>query len=299
MANTLVTLYTEIGDRLNLDATVAANKTRIIRWANIIQNDILSRYPFEWSLGRTVIQTTADKTAGTVAVTNGSTSITGTSTAFASTDKRSFIQINGTGNAWYEVTNVSSQVLTIAVPFLSANNAAANYTLRQFYYDLPSTCFRVHDARISSTTIKLNPSGIWTIDQSQPDINTTGTATNYFTFRTDPDLSASAAKQIQIGFYPTMITADNIEVRYVATPVDLSADTDIPLLPIPFTEVILDGMEWLGSKFLNDPEEDNLKSAYEFGIQRMIAMSNTQGDPIPVMPIFDPTTTKKLIPSSQ
>src|SRR3990167_912556 len=103
MATTFSTLYTELADRLNLDSTVSANATRLKRWLNFVQNDIASRYPFEWLFARTFIQTVADKTAGTVAVSNGGTSVVGTSTAFAAGDKRSFIQLEGDTN-WYEVT---------------------------------------------------------------------------------------------------------------------------------------------------------------------------------------------------
>lgn len=294
MATTFLTLYTELGDRLNLDPTVSANATRIKRWINLTCNDITGRYPFEWLYSRAYVQTVVDKTAGTVAVSNGGTSVVGTSTAFAAADKRSFIQFQNDTN-WYEVTVVAGQTLTITPAFAGTTLTTGTYTLRRVYYDLPADLFQVFDVRQSSTPVKLTNLGIYTLDLYQPDISTVSQPAAYYLFRDDPEVAATAAKQRQIAFFPVADAVYNIEVRYLLELTDLSADGDIPLIPVPYFEVILSGAEWLGNKFLNSPDQDNLKSSYEFALGKMIERENQNGDYTPVLSSGDSQGTSRFL----
>lgn len=296
MATTFLTLQQELADRLNLDQTVAANATRLKRWLNLINNDIASRYPFEWLFSRTYIQTIADKTDGTVAIANGGTTATGTSTSFASTDKRSFIQFQNDTN-WYEVTAYSSSTsITITPAFAGTTLTSGTYTLRKVYYDLPADVFQVFDARQSTTPAKLTKLGIWTLDTFQPDINTVSAPAAYYLFRLDPDTAATSAKQTQIAFFPVADTIYNIEIRYMMDQTDLSADGDIPLMPAPYYETLLSGAEWLGNKFLNTPDEGAKKQAYEFAINQMIEQENSNGDWLPVLGSGDVEGVSRFLP---
>lgn len=292
---TFLVLQQELADRLNLDQTVTANATRLKRWLNLTQQDIASRYPFEWLYSRCFVQTQADKTAGTIAVSNGGTSVVGTSTAFAAGDKRSFIQMEGDTN-WYEVTVVSSQTLTITPAFAGTTLTTGTYTLRKVYYSLPSDVFSIFDARQSNTPLKLTNLGIFTLDTYQPDINSVQMPTAYYTFRNDPDTGATAATQRQVGFFPVADSVYNIEFRYFMEIADLSADGDISKLPAPQHNLIVDGAEWLGAKFMNDPAQEELKKAYEFGIQTMIDGESAHGDWMPVLGSTDTQRTSRFLP---
>lgn len=76
------------------------------------------------------------KTAGTVAFTRGTTTITGTSTAFASTDiGRQFKA--GTGSPVYTITNVVGQVLTLDRAIGVATATAAAYWIIDAYVTPP------------------------------------------------------------------------------------------------------------------------------------------------------------------
>lgn len=296
MATSFLTLQTEVADRLNLDISVTANATRVKRWINLIINDIASRYPFEFLFSRTFIQTVADKTAGTVSVSAAGTTVTGVGTAFASTDKRSFIQFANDTN-WYEVSAYGSATsLTITPALAGSAISGGTYTLRKVYYNLPTDLFQVFDVRQSNTPLKLTQLGIFTLDSYQPDINIVSAPTAYYLFRDDPDTAVTGAKQRQIGFFPVADSVYNMEVRYFLEQVDLSGSTDIPLIPVPYYEVILSGAEWLGSKFINDPKEENHKKAYEFGIQKMIDMENALGDWLPVVASSDTDQTSRFLP---
>lgn len=298
MATTFLVLQQELADRLNLDQTVSANGTRLKRWLNLTQNDIASRYPFEWLFSRTSIQTIVDKTAGTVAIANGGTTVTGSGTAFAATDKRSFIQFQNDTN-WYEVVTYSSSTsiaINSSTPFVGTTLTAGTYTLRTVYYDLPTDLFQVFDVRQTNTPLKLTNLGIFTFDTFQPDMQTVSQPAAYYLFRDDPDIAATAAKQRQIAFFPSPDAQYNIEVRYFLEQADLSADGDIPLIPPPYLEVLLSGAEWLGNKFLNSSNQDSLKQSYEYGIGRMIEQENAHGDYLPVLGTGDPEGTSRFLP---
>ena len=292
---TFLVLQQELADRLNLDQTVSANATRLKRWLNLIQQDISSRYPFTFMYARTTIQTVVDRTAGTIAVSNGGTSVVGTGTAFVAGDKRAFIQMEGDTN-WYEVTVVSSQTLTIAVAFAGTTLTTGTYTLRTVYYSLPSDVFQIFDARQTYTPMKLNKMGIFTLDSYQPDIQTVGAPTAYYQFRYSPDTAATAATIYQVSFFPSPDAIYNIEFRYLTELADLSADTDIAKLPVPYQQLMVDGAEWLGSKFMNDKNEPNLKKAYEYNLQVLIDKENASGDYMPVLASTDTQLTSRFLP---
>lgn len=293
---TFLVLQQELADRLNIDQTVAANATRLKRWLNFAAQDIASRYPFDWLYSRTFIQTQADKTAGTIALANGATAVTGTGTAFVAGDKRSFIQFEGDTN-WYEVTVVGSGTdITITPAFAGTTLTAGTYTLRKVYYDLPTDLFTVYDARQSNTPTKLTNLGIWTIDAFQPQINTVGAPVGYYLFRNSPDVAATAAKQRQVAFFPAPDSIYNIEFRHFIAQTDLSADGDIPFMPVPYHTLLVDGAEWLGAKFLNDSAEDDLKKAYEFGIAQLIDKENAHGDWMPVLGSTDTQNVSRFLP---
>lgn len=66
---------------------------------------------------------------GTVSVTNGSTTVTGTGTAF-STNSRVGDGFTGPDGNWYEITNIASEtVLAIYPPYAGSTTSAATYTI--------------------------------------------------------------------------------------------------------------------------------------------------------------------------
>ncbi len=288
-SNTVQAIYNEIGDRLNLDNTIAANSARTLRWANIIQQDIASRYNWPWLITNGFVQTVADYTTGTITGTAGSAALTGAGTAWTSSNPNMtncYIQPANDTN-WYEVqTVVSGTSITLANPLTQAVTGGT-YTLRTTYYDLPANCYQVYDVRQTNTPQKLTNLGIYALDSYQPDINTTSNPTGYFLFGEDPLIAVSAAKQTLIGFFPCPDAKYNIQFRYYLNQADLVNTTDIPFLPLSYFGVLLDGIEWLGNKFLNDPSESQLKQAYEYSIEKMIEAENRNGDYMPVLQSSD------------
>jgi hypothetical protein len=229
-----------------------------------------------------MIQTVKDQTAGTITTVAGNAGFTGSGTAFTTANAAGcYIQVANDTN-WYEVQSVAGQVLTCTEPAVTSASGLA-YTLRTTYYDLPSNCWKVFDVRQTNTPAKLTPLGIYALDTYQPDINTTSNPTGYFLFGIDPKIASGTAKQEQIAFFPTPDNLYNIQFRYFLIQSDLAVTGDIPLIPAVYQNVVYDGVEWLGNKFLNDPNEGALKTAYEFGIANMISSESAFGDYFPVL----------------
>lgn len=278
-----LTLQQELGDRLQLDQTVGANATKLKRWLNLAQDSISSRYDWTFLEERDLFQTEADKTAGTVSVTNAGTTVTGTSTAFASGDVGKFIQFEG-NNDWYEViTYTSATSLEIKPSFGQDTDTSMTYTLRQVYYSLDTDVNRILSVRQYNTPIKLTQIAASELDRAQPNITATGAPTAYALFRLDPTIAAQYGTQRQLQFYPSPNDEYNIEVRYIKLLSELSSDSDISQIPQQFHDVLIDLAEYYGSKFLNDPKQVQLLVQAEAGIKRMREEDQSHGDYFPVL----------------
>lgn len=284
--NTFLALITETGDRLNLDATQAVYKTKISRWINMAQQIVAGRFPFTWQLGREIVQTVVDKTAGTVTFTTGSTSATGIGTSFTASDKYKFINPTSSVN-WFQITNISGQTLTLDVAYNETTVTGA-YTVRQRYYSLTSDVERVFDITQTDTNEKLTQMGIWTTDTYQPDQFEVSVPTSYYLFGLDPSVAVSAMPIRQISFFPFPDAVYNMEVKYLKYISDLSGDTDIPVIPQTYFQVILAYAEWLGTKYLNGNEGDKLNQA-EMLMGKMIEQETSHDDYFPALSSTDDT----------
>jgi hypothetical protein len=80
----------------------------------------------------------APLTSGTVAVTNGSTTVTGTNTAFSASQVGWFFRV---AQVWYAVVavNATTQTLTLNTAYSEQSNSAATYQLVQRYIPIPQS----------------------------------------------------------------------------------------------------------------------------------------------------------------
>lgn len=296
MSQTFLTLKQELQDRLSLDQTVTANDTKLSRWFNLIQQDFASRTDWHWLENREIIQTNLQKTAGTVSINNGSTSVTGVGTAFAATDVNSYIQFQNSTN-WYVISAFSSATsITLEEPYTETTISGGTYKVNQVYYDFSTSVDRVLDIRQSSSPYKLTNMGYRTLDIYEPDMQTMGPPTAYYLFRQDPSVAVNAAIKIQAAFFPIADANYNMECRTIKVISDLSNATDVPIIPQKWLPVLLDGAEWLGCKSLNDPKEGQQKQIYEAGVQRALSEELAFNDYHPVMQPSDSLRRTTWIP---
>src|SRR3990167_594693 len=101
MALSFANLLTETEDHLGLDSN---SDTRVTRWLNYVQEDILARRPWPFMRARETIVTIADYATGTAAVSVAGTTVTGTNTVWTTAhgDGTYYIQFDGADD-WYRV----------------------------------------------------------------------------------------------------------------------------------------------------------------------------------------------------
>lgn len=271
MPLTLATIRTDVSSILRLDMNDADLKTLVDRAINDAIQDIHSRYDWYWTLDREVVQTVADKTAGTVAVNSGATAVTGTTTAFASADVGKFIQFS-TSNNWYKITAAASATsLTLEANYVASSNlSGGTYTIRQFYYNVSASVDKILNVRQTIGPDALTPMTYRAFDIARPHPTSTGTPTVYFLYGVD------SSNRLRFSVYPYPDSIMNLDIRYKGTATELSADGDAPAIPAKWRQVVIAGALYHRMRTVN-PSESVLesiriqKAAYEDGIAHMIA----------------------------
>jgi hypothetical protein len=268
-------LLTEAEEQLGLDST---SDTRVTRWLNIAQNDICSRWPWSFMLGRETIVTVVDKSAGTVSVSAASTAVTGVSTAFASTDIGSFIKFEGE-NDWYNITAVTPTTsLTIGTAYAqTAALSAGTYVIRKFFYSLSSSADRIIDIRNWNTPVKLVQIDSRTLDTVVPLMPATGNTYAYVAYGVD------SSGNIQITPYPFPSDARLFEIRTTTRPTDGSVS-----IPNKYAQTIAWGATAIGFAYLRKFElAASWNAKYEGTITQMKKNDRRSEDYQPILQSID------------
>lgn len=217
MANlTFANLETECYDHLGLDSTT--DQTRVDRWLNYCQQDICSRWPWSFMVGRESIVTIPDYVTGTVSVNTGSQSVTGAGTTFTAimgTSAQYYIQFAG-ANDWYLITaRASNTGITIEQPYQPTTNAVSvAFIVRKRWYSLSSACDRILDIVNWDTPVKLVEVDPRTVDDFYANPQSTNSSYAYFPFGVD------ASGNIQISPYPFPADARLLEIKTRIKPTD-------------------------------------------------------------------------------
>lgn len=267
-------MQTFVFQQTGLDATDATNLSNVKQWINTIQQDIAGRWSWSFLKGREMIQTVVDKTDGTVSITSGSTTVTGTSTAFASGDVGKYIKFQG-ANDWYKVTAYTSPTqITIESPYApTANLTNGTYTLRKLYYSLSTSADRIIDIRNWNTPLKFFEVDARTLDAMDPNPSSTNNTYAFVAYGYDTNGA------LQISPYPFPSDVRNLEVRTLRYLVDMVNDSDTTLIPPKWHHVLPYGACFLAFSFLKDLSGAKFwNSEYEKKIQDMLNHSKTSVD---------------------
>ena len=268
MPLTLDNIIDDTCQKASIDRQNQQNITNLIRWVNIVQSDICNRYAWPWLTSRTQVTSVIDKTAGTVDATLGSTTVSGTTTSFASTDVGRFIQFSSS-NDWYRISAQSSGTsLTLETAYAPATETGMTYTIRTFSYNLPNDVRQVFDVRQFRTPMKLVPLDTRYLDLLRPNQTATGNPRGYFLYVYNNPQSATG-QNYAISFEPIPSVAMVIEIRYLIRPPSLSAGTDISVIPSNYQHLLIDGTLVHAYQWQGNPSTGGQKQVYEAGINQM------------------------------
>lgn len=294
MANlTFTDLQNDVFAHTGLDGTDTNDATNVKRWINYVQQDLCSRWPWTFLLGRESIVTIPDYTTGTVALTNGNATVTGTSTVWTALqgDGTYFIQFSS-ANDWYQVASRGSNTsLTLATAYaLPTTTTNLTYTLRKFFYSLSSSADEILDVRNWNTPVKLIQCDFRTIDLINPLVQSTNAPYAYMMFGTD-----ASGNQV---FSPYPFPTDNrlFEFRTRKRPTDMSSGSDSPSIPNKYAHLLIFGANAIGFAYLRKFQEAEAWNAkFESRLADMKKAYRQAGDYQPVLASIDSITRSRWI----
>ena len=250
-------IYTDLLNRLREQTSLSASVTQAKRYVNIALQDmhIGQGEKFAWAERRSVLVTQQEYSTGTVSISQGSSTLTGSSTlwntanAFSVTNARvgGKIVIAG-GTEVYEVQTVSSDTsITLTSAFTQADVTAGSYLYFEDEYALDSDFLRPLDAQFFDEACDIRIIGRREFRQRHPRNKVTGkplvaTITEHpFSGNTTP------VRKIRLwrppdDFYsiPYAFVTNKLAVSSAGTEqTSLSADADEPIVPLRYRHVIV------------------------------------------------------------
>lgn len=294
MANlTFSNLISEVMAHTGLDSTDTTNQTNVARWLNYVQEDICSRWPWTFMLGREAISTIPDYATGTVSVSNGGTTVTGVGTTFTTThgDGTYFIQFAGSNDFYNVSARASNTSLTIANAFNGTTLSGVGFLLRKFFYSLSSTADEVLDIRNWNTPVKLISCDFRTIDLINPLVQSTSPGYAYMMYGVD-----TSGNQVFMP-YPFPNDARLFEFRTKKRPVQMVVTSqEVVSIPNKYAQVIAWGAIAVGFAYLRKfPEAEAWNTKVESRIAAMKKEYRQTEDSQPVLSSIDSISRSRWI----
>lgn len=294
MANlTFSNLVSETFAHTGLDSTDTTNQTNVYRWLNYVQEDICSRWPWQFMQGREAISTIADYATGTVSVSLGGTTVTGVGTTFTTThgDGTYFIQFAGSNDFYNVSARASNTSITIANAFSGATLSGVAFILRKFFYSLSSTADEVLDIRNWNTPVKLIACDFRTIDLINPLIQSTSPGYAYMMMGVD-----ASGNQV-FSPYPFPNDVRLFEFRTKKRPVQMVVTSqEVVSIPNKYAHVIAWGAIAVGFAYLRKfPEAEAWNAKVEAKIAAMRKEYRQTEDYQPVLSSIDSVNRSRWI----
>lgn len=291
-----LTLQQELAAQTGLDQTVSSQATLLKRWINSSQQMILRA--FEWPFLRSpnplVIQTVVDITAGTVATTAGSTSITFSTAPVDSNGNNvsvsgRFIQTSSSKDFYRITAHVSgATAATIEIAAISTA-AAATYVVRKFYYATSTNVDRIIQVFQDVLPYQLIETTPEYFQSFNPGFLSSGTPRIYCMAGID---SSTGSGTPQFRLWPNPDAVINLRIDYLTVATDMSADGDVSVIPAKWhTTTLLEGAKAQGFSFLDDSRYggsvqlfdvmiEEMKTEYENSLHRHRVMTSADNQPV-------------------
>lgn len=290
---TFLVLQQELAAQTGLDQTVAAQATLLQRWLNNSQQMIARAY--EWPFMRNptplVIQTFPDITTGTIATTAGSASIT-----FSTAPKDSngnnvsvagfYIQTVSSKD-FYKITSHASGSTSATMEIAAIyTNAAATYAVRKYFYSTSTAVDKIISISQDVLPYQLIETSYEYFQSYNPGFLSSGPPRIYCMQGYD------SAGTPQFRLWPNPDAVINLTVFYQANAVDMSANSDVSVIPAKWhTTVLLEGAKAQAFSFLDDTRQpqsqqlfasfiDEMKSEYENSMHRHRVMTAADNQPV-------------------
>lgn len=285
---TFVKIRKRIAELMGLDAsdTTADNndtiQDKLKEWVNARYLSLCGKRSWNFLIKDSIVQTVVDITTGTVTATNGSANLVFTSAIVPTSVEGYFIQFSDTTD-WYELTSTADTthaVMTAA--YLGTTSSSLTFTIRKVYYALSSDTgkiLNVSQHRVWNTTLKYIPPRL--LDQYMA----YSPASSRPRFYSIAGLNTS--RQYKMELFPTPNVAMNLNVRRYQVVTALSGDSDVPVLPEAFHEILVwDVLATYGYMFLDDTRLSAAKAEFN-DLFALMKANNVDSEGAPVRLAFD------------
>lgn len=274
-------LYTDLMNRVRVDTSESATKVQAQRYINIANNDLHINFgeKFPWCERKAVLQVMAPYSTGTVAITQGSTSLTGTGTAwntahsFGANNARTIgkLCIAGTTDV-YSISSVGSDTgITLNERYQSSTETEASYEYFEDEYDLASDFLRPFDVQYFDANSAIPIIGRLDFRRRYPRNKITGKIEAATIV--DRNFNGSTAPVRRIIFYRPPNDYELIPYNYITSNLAVSSagaeqatlieDSDEPIVPLHYRHVLVYGAlyHWYRDK-KNDTRSQEAKKEY-------------------------------------
>jgi len=280
----LQTIRSRISEQIGISSALENQTNRYNSWINETYKRVASEANWPWLLTHDVVQTVAEITTGTVSVNSGDTALTFSSAPAVSVANDYQIQFAATDD-WYDISahTAGATSATLADPYVSSTNlSGGTYLLRKVFYSLPSNIDRILDMRQAISDSKLTYVDVREFDRVLPDPTSTGDPYVYFLQGLD------SSNNWRCGFYPTPDSIQNIHIRYYKAVTELSSDTDTPIFPSKWHQILVHGaLAYFGWNFRDDTRRNLAIQDYERMLSQMIKSLKPTTDDITVIVPWD------------
>lgn len=251
-------LYTDLLNRMRLQTSETATATQAKRYINIALQDMHIGYGerFPWAERKARLTTQAPYSTGTVAITQGSTTLTGTGTLWTTTNAFGIANARATGKIVingtlpvYEVSAVGGAgTITLTSAYVDATAVTAGtYSYYEDEYDLDADFLRPLDLSFFDSDCSIQIIDRMKFRRAYPKNNVTGKP--LVACIMDRAFGANTTPVRRVAFWKPPGAAYSIPYSFVtnklaissigAAQQSLSADADEPIIPFQYRHLIV------------------------------------------------------------
>ena len=251
-------LYTDLQNRVRVQTAVTATENQAKRYINVALHDmhVGFDYRFPWAERQARLIVRASYTTGTVSISKGSTTLTGASTVWTTTDDFSIANARANGKVLidggrvpYVVSSVDSATsITLTSKFTEDTVASgSSYTYFEDEYDLASDFLRPVDAQSFSDEASIDLISRTEFRRRYPNNVTLGRPRVACIVDYAPSGNTTPIRRVK--FHHPSSTAMTVPYSYItsnlavsssgAAAANLSASTDEPIVPLRYRHAIV------------------------------------------------------------
>lgn len=250
-------LFTDLQNRVRVTTSVTATETQAKRYINIALQDMHLGfdYKFPWAERSAFLITQAQYSTGTLTATKGSTTLTGSSTAWNTNNDFTVKNMRANGRIRiagginpYTIESVGGDTAAaLSSKFTEETASGATYVYFEPEYDLASDFLRPVDMQRFSEQMSIDLIGRTEFRRSYPTNSLPGRPAVASLIDFAPSGSTTPIRRVR--FHPAPSTAMTIPYSYITANLavsaagvgaaNLSASTDEPIVPLRYRHAIV------------------------------------------------------------